>query len=225
MPRVVILIPPSESKIPSGAGKPLGKLDKDAQVIYKRLMAYSGDAAQLYGVKGKALEAARQANADLLTSPTIPAILRYNGVVFEGIDHPSLSAKAGRFFDAHVRIVSALFGLVSPDQPIPDHKLKIEKLNAAAYWKPLLTAQVSGCYVIDLLPQAYQKAVSYEHGIRVDFIISKKGKNMPAGHQGKLIKGRFIRWLCENAVTDPQDFTGFQEDGFRYDGHQFIRAL
>lgn len=225
MDNVIILIPPSEGKTPCGTGEPLTKLDDQVKPVYDRLLAYRGDLSQLYGVKGKALEAARLANTQLLTAPTLPAIERYSGVVYDGISYSTLTAKAQQFFNDHVRIVSALFGLVSPQDPIPDYKLKIEKLDAAAYWKPIITKKLAGCFVIDLLPQAHQKAVSYERGVRVDFIIIKNGRSVPAGHQGKLIKGKFVRWLCQHAVTDPKDFSGFKEDGFRFDGSNFVKKI
>ena len=222
---VVILIPPSESKTSGGRHWPLGQLNKHSQVIYERLTSYHGDLTQLYGVKDKALEAARTANKNILTSPTLPVIERYSGVVYDGLDHPSLSATAKDFFRGHVRIVSALFGLLNADDLIPDYKLKIEKLDAAKYWKPVITADLKGSFVIDLLPRTHQKAVGYDDGAAVDFIVYKKSKMIPAGHQGKLIKGRFVRWLCEHQVTDPKDFSGFQEDGFKFDGRNFVRSF
>jgi len=186
-------------------------------------MSYKGDPSQLYGVKGKALEAALNANRTILSSPTMPAIERYSGVVYNGIHYPTLATQAKEFFQAHVRIVSALFGLVKSDELIPDYKLKIEKLDAAFYWKPIINKLLSGYFVIDLLPQTHQKAVGYKEGVKVDFLVFKKDKPVPVGHQGKLIKGRFIRWLCEQGVTDPARLSGFQEDGFKFDGKNFIK--
>jgi uncharacterized protein len=198
----MILIPPSEGKTPGGTQRPLGCLGKHPQVIYDRLMSYRGNLTELYGVKGKALDVAIAANQSLLTSPTMPAIERYSGVVYDGIDYSSLSKDAKIFFNEHVRIVSALFGLVKPTDLIPDYKLKIEKLDAAKYWQPIIAEQLKNQYVIDLLPQAHQKAVAYEQGVKIEFIFEKNGKAMPAGHFGKLIKGQFIRFLCEHQVTD-----------------------
>lgn len=225
MPSVVILIPPSEGKVPSGDRKPLGSLNKDVQVIYDRLAAHRDDLSALYGVKDKALEAAKKTNAQLLTSPTLAAISRYSGVVYDGIDYPTLSAEAKKFFDDHVRIVSAMFGLIKPQDLIPDYKLKIEKLDAAKFWRPLIAQKLTESYVIDLLPQAHQKAVEYKKGIRIDFIVIKKGKSIPAGHFGKLIKGRFIRWICEHAVTKSEDLVVFRQDGFQFDGKNFIKVV
>ena len=86
-----------------------------------------------------------------------------------------------------VRIISGLFGLVKPDQNIPDYKLKIDKLDAQKWWKPIL--ELKDEFVIDLLPQAHRKAFHYEKGITIEFVLEKNGKKQPAGHNGKLIKG------------------------------------
>jgi len=219
----LILIPPSEGKMTGGQHPPLKQLDKQAAILYERLMACKVDLASFYGVKGKALQAAVSANEHLLTSPTMPAIERYSGVVYDGIDYPTLSNHAKKYLHTHVRIVSALFGLIKPLDRIPDYKLKIEKLEAAKYWQPIIAAQLKDYFILDLLPQAHQKAVQYTQGQAVDFIYLKKGRLMPAGHQGKLIKGKLIRWLCENQISSFDQLSGFKEDGYCFDGRVFVK--
>ena len=46
----------------------------------------------LLGVKGPALEKARAENAALRTTPTLPAIERYTGVMYDAIEHRTLDA-------------------------------------------------------------------------------------------------------------------------------------
>ena len=48
---------------------------------------------------------------------------------------------------------------------------------------------------------------------------------MPAGHQGKHIKGRFIRWLIEENITAPKDFKDFNEDGYKWTGEIFLKEV
>ena len=45
-----------------------------------------------------------------------------------------------------------------------------------------------------------------------------------AGHFGKAIKGRFVRWILENKVKKVRDFANFTEDGYRFDGENFVQA-
>jgi len=181
------------------------------------------DPKKLYGLKDKALAKAIAANKDVLSSKTMPSIERYTGVVYDAIDYQTL--KNASDFDEKVRIVSGLFGLVSPADLIPNYRLKIDKLKAAKLWLDSNSEQLKETFVIDLLPQAHKKAVKYDNGIEVEFVLKKAGKKMPAGHQGKHIKGRFVRWLIENSVTDPQRFKNFKEDGYKWTGEVFLKEV
>ncbi|MCA9406448.1 MAG: YaaA family protein [Candidatus Omnitrophica bacterium] len=225
MKKFVILIPPSEGKKKGGKGSSLGKASKHTEAIIKKLKDPDQNWGKVLGVKGKALEEAVQSNRQILSSSTMPAIERYTGVVYSAVDYPSLTAKAKTFFNQHVRIVSAVFGLVKPVDLIPDYKLKIDKLGTDKYWQPIVQEELKGAFIVDLLPQAHRKAVNYENGIAVDFSFVKNGKKIPAGHHGKHIKGRFIRWLAEHQCTDPDSFKNFKEDGMRWRDSEFIKTV
>ncbi len=221
MSKMLILIPPSEGKTPGGTHPPLAAPSSPVKTMIQQLQTYSGDLEKLLGVKGPALKKACQINTEILSNPTLPAIERYSGVVYKAIDYPSLDAKAKKFFNTHVRIISAIFGLVAPLDLIPDYKLKIDKLGAQAFWRDILTPQVKDVICFNLLPKAHQKAITLKHSWNIDFVITKNGKSTRSGHQGKYIKGRFVRWLCQNQITHPDDGEGFKEEGYHWTGTRF----
>lgn len=225
-PQVYILIPPSEGKQPGGNRPPLRKWPAGAGEMLQRLeKVKSGEWEKLLGVKGRVLQQAVDANRNIRSAPTLPAIERYSGVVYNAIDYPTLKKKEQEFLHRHVRIVSAVFGLVRPDQLIPDYKLKIDKLGADKHWLSLIAPQLEQGFVIDLLPKAHRKAVAYGQGCAPEFTLIKDGRPKPAGHSGKHIKGRFIRFLAQRQMTDPSRFGQFNEDGFRFvDGH-FVKNV
>lgn len=223
MAQVIILIPPSEGKKSGGTHAPLKKVSKDVHAVIDQWAGISAaEWGKLLGVKDKALARALEVNRALLTSKTLPAIERYTGVVYSAIDYASLKELARKYFDEHVRIVSAVFGLVKPRDVIPDYKCKINHFGADKHWRKVCKSTFSGAFVIDLLPQAHQKAVDYADGVAVGFSWIKGGRKMPAGHQGKHIKGRFIRWLCEQQCADPRLFKNFSEEGYRWNGKEFV---
>lgn len=218
----LILIPPSEGKTSGGKHPPLKKIHPLTKELHKQLTTEKNQ-EKLLGVKGNKLEESIQANKHILKSATFPAIERYSGVVYDGIDYQTLKQK--KFFDSHVRIVSALFGVVKPQDLLPDYKLKIEKLKADKLWLEENSQQLKNHFIIDLLPKTHRKAISYDDGIEVEFTIIKNGKKIPAGHNGKFIKGRFVRWLVENKITDPNEFKKFKEDDFSWNGKEFIKKI
>ena len=58
------------------------------------------------------------------------------------------------------------------------------------------------------------------------FFVEKKGKKTAAGHFGKAVKGKFIRFLAENSITNTKDFSGFNYDGFKWvDNDHFVKVI
>ena len=129
--------------------------------------------------------------------------------------------------EKHVRIFSGLFGLLTPQTLIPNYKLKMNVLSLQFHWNPIITEALKDEDVVfDLLPQVHRKAYKpSENVIKVDFSVINKGKKTAAGHFGKAVKGKFIQWLAQNNIQKIDKFKGFQYDGFKWNGEQFIKEI
>ena len=227
-----ILIPPSEGKAKVKASNTLFcntkfKFEREVNQVV-RLLELIGDEdlRSVYGTSAeKALLFHRQ-NQDIFNSPCAPAIERYTGVVYEHINWNTLSNKAQKYMENNVIIFSGLFGLLNPQTLIPDYKLKMNVLSLQHHWNPIITASLKDeKMIVDLLPQVHRKAYTpnKENVIFVDFLIQNKGKKSAAGHFGKAVKGEFIRYMSENNITRIEDFSGFEYEGFKWDGEAFIK--
>ena len=227
-----ILIPPSEGK---ARVKATGTIFSDTNFKFKRHVNQvvrllelidDEDLRSVYGTSTeKALGFHRQ-NQDIFNSKCAPAIERYTGVVYEHIDWMSLSEKAKKYMGKYVFIFSGLFGMLTPNTPIPDYKLKMNVLSLQHHWNPILTEALKNEKpIIDLLPQVHRKAYkpNNKNVIPVDFLIINKGKKTAAGHFGKAVKGEFIRYMAENNITNIDEFSGFEYDGFKWDGISFVK--
>ncbi|PCJ66981.1 MAG: hypothetical protein COA73_00600 [Candidatus Hydrogenedentota bacterium] len=197
---------------------------EDVQPVLKHLARLSiPDRMKFYGVKDAAkAKVVHTQNQACLTAPCIPAIQRYTGVVYHYLDYPTLGKKqAAR---KRIHIVSGLFGLIPGGTKIPIYKLPINPW-LAKYWREVNTQRLAEAAkkkpVLSLLPQAYAKALTLDDVIHIDFRV--QGGKKTAGHAGKAIKGRFVRFLIENGITDTKDFSEFHEDGFLFDGRDFVQ--
>jgi len=95
----LILLPPSEGKATGGTGVAWTSggmaVDLDAErrkVISALATAMRGreaDRAKLLGVTGQTLADATAADRMITKSPTLPAIERYTGVLYDALDHGS----------------------------------------------------------------------------------------------------------------------------------------
>lgn len=224
-----ILLPPSEGKSPrpgtSAFASATPGLAADTEGVLAHLRGMQpADLARFYGIRDSdKAEEAHQRTLHALEIPGIAALERYTGVVYAHIDYASLTHKVAA--RKQLLIVSALFGLIPGGAVIPDYKLSMNPW-LARYWKDIntnrLQALAKGNPVLDLLSQSYRKAVNYPALITVDFRV--QGGKKAAGHFGKAIKGRFVRWILENGIKDTDDFYGFTEDGYRFDGENFVQA-
>ena len=247
MPPPIILLPPSEGKAAGGDGPPWSpgtnsfpELDASRRKVAAALRRTAKQSvavnAKLLGVKGDALAAARAANRDVLESPTLPAMQRYTGVLYDALDHDSLPAAQRRRAAAQIVIFSGLWGLVAPADAIPDYKLKMGASLApmgrlATFWRPQTTAAlaplVSGRTVWDLLPNEHAAAWSPDptdvaRRISVKFlddVADGAGRKLVAvSHWNKLLKGALVRHVLATQLDDEAGLAGFEHPlGYRYD--------
>lgn len=145
-------------------------------------------------------EATHKLNLECLKKNTNYAIERYNGVVYKNLEYSTLKQNAQKYIDKHILIFSGLFGAISPKDKIPNYKLKIEKVTKL--WKVQITNELEGEFIIDLLAGSQRKAIDTKKLdlFEIKFYHIKEGKKKNAGHFGKVIKGKFIRWLAENQI-------------------------
>ncbi len=225
---MLILLPPSEGKSEAEGTRyftdacPACVQHTQGVIDYLKGLSPAGH-AKCYGVKDAAkAQAWHDANVTVLETAGLPAIERYTGVVYQHIGYATLSKKAAACKRLH--IASAMFGLIPADAPIPPYKLPINPW-LTRYWKPINSARLAreakDKPVLNLLSQAYAKTIDYEPLISPDF--KAGGGKKSAGHFGKAIKGRFVRWLLEERVTTTGRFSEFNEEGYRWDGRDFIR--
>lgn len=246
----LILLPPSEGKATGGAG-PVWTPDSIVAPALdpSRLTALAGlrsamrsnaaERAKLLGVKGDALAAATAANRAAAEGPTMPAIDRYTGVLYGELDHATLDADASDRLGRCVLIVSALWGLVAPQDAIPDYKLKMSASLArtgrlSTWWRPALTEAVAGRIagrrlgegvaplVWNLLPNEHAAAVQLPAGtesVSARFVEQRSdGSLVAVAHWNKLHKGSLVRHLVTEGLSRPEELNEWtSEHGFRLD--------
>lgn len=246
MPEPVLLLPPSEGKARGGRRRGRARVPRSfpslapaRTEVSAALAAAVTDpvaAGRLLGVRGAALEAAVAADLALADAPVRPAIERYTGVLYDALDAASLPAEAADRLRREVLVVSGLWGLVRPDDPIPDYKLamgaRLPGLGRLALWwrphlGPLLDRRARRALVWDLLPQAHagvwaapdrtpalRVTVAFAADERRDGRVERRAVT----HWSKALKGALARHLLtappaaptRTAVADVLD--AFQHD-------------
>jgi cytoplasmic iron level regulating protein YaaA (DUF328/UPF0246 family) len=210
---VLVLLPPSETKHPDGGGPALdlGSLSTPeltpvrAQLVdaLVRLAADVPAARTALGVSAaKDVEIAR--NAALTTSPTMPAIERYTGVLYDALDIRSLTRAQRRRAAGRLAVVSALFGVVRGDDAIPAYRLSAGSSlpglpSLRSLWKPALAPVLgaTGELVVDLRSGAYADLAPVPEAVTVQVLSQRPdGTRAVVSHFNKAHKGRLARLLA-----------------------------
>jgi uncharacterized protein len=237
----LILLPPSEGKASGGAGTAWSPgmmaldLDDRREVVLDELARAmrrnEATRGKLLGVKGAALAAASAADRAARSGPTLPAIERYTGVLYDALDHRSLGAAQRRRLDDSVLIFSGLWGAVAPADPIPDYKLKmgasLPRLGKLSTWwredlSMAIAERAAGRTVWNLLPHEHAAAWRPLDGVvqySARFLERHPDGSLAAvSHWNKFLKGALVRFLLANPSAGPDDLAGWDHPaGFRYD--------
>lgn len=220
---MLVLLPPSETKARGGDG---GPLDLDAlsfpdlnpvrAKLADALVELAADVpAGLFALglsERQAEEVTR--NAALWSAPTMPALDRYSGVLYDALE---ATAWTGAELDrARRRLVtaSALFGLVRADDRIPAYRLSGGSTlpsvgSLRSVWRPALEPVLaeharSGELVVDLRSGAYANLARIPGAITVRVVTEdSSGRRRTVSHHNKAHKGR----LASVLATDPTERT------------------
>lgn len=221
---MLVLLPPSETKAVGGRGAPLDldllsfpELGPVRRKLSAALVELAADVpASLAALElSERQEAEVTRNAELLESPTMPALSRYTGVLYDALDVPGLTrTERGR---AHRRlaVASALFGLVLGGDPIPAYRLSGDTVlpslgGLRPLWRPELEPVLAGAddLVVDLRSGAYASLARVPSAVVVRVVSEDGGGRRKAvSHHNKAHKGLLARALVRTR-SEPKDMNG-----------------
>jgi cytoplasmic iron level regulating protein YaaA (DUF328/UPF0246 family) len=216
---VLLLLPPSESKAAGGPGAPLdlARLSHPALTPVRSRLVSALQAAAVEDRERlrKALACSTEEvdrDAVLTTSATLPVARRYTGVVYQALSFATLSPAGRRRANGSLRVVSALFGLLTPTDRIPAYRLSGGTSlpgvgSLAATWRPVLEPELMGHrgLVVDLRSGPYAALARVPHAVQVRVLRESGGSRTVVSHDNKHTKGLLARALCETGARSVAD--------------------
>jgi cytoplasmic iron level regulating protein YaaA (DUF328/UPF0246 family) len=218
-----MLLPPSETKRDGGAegstldlallGHP--QLSRPRRAVLASTRRLARNRATMSAALGlgpqQAFEVDR--NRQLSTSPTMPALLRYTGVLYDALDAASLDAPTQVFAAERVVVHSALFGLVGAGDPIPAYRLshnsRLPDLALRSTWRDPVSSVLAGHdgLIVDLRSEAYVQLGPIPADRHAFFVRvaaeGPDGRVRALNHFNKKGKGQFVRRILEAGIDHP----------------------
>ncbi|SEN33308.1 YaaA family protein [Cryobacterium luteum] len=218
---MLILLPPSETKRSGGEAVPLDltvlahpRLNVKRRALARAVVALARhpDEARTALKLGRTQLFEIDRNRELLSSPTLPVIDRYTGVLFDGLDAATLTVSQREFARAHLAVHSALLGPVGALDPIPAYRLSHDSrvpnltptsLTLKQLWSTEVAkvlGQTQGL-LLDLRSEAYVALGARPQ--RPDSLylrvvaLAGDGQKRALNHFNKKSKGEFTRALLE----------------------------
>jgi cytoplasmic iron level regulating protein YaaA (DUF328/UPF0246 family) len=163
------------------------------------------------------------------------ALLAFNGDVYEGLDATTMEPKQLDYAQAHIRILSGLYGLLRPFDLMQAYRLEMgaRLSNPAgkdlyAFWGDTITealnremAETGAQALINLASEEYFKAVKPAL-LKVPVITPvfqdwKSGQYKIISFYAKRARGLMARYAAEKGLKRPAALKNFDIEGYAYD--------
>ena len=162
------------------------------------------------------------------------AMFAFNGDVYSGLDANTLSTEAYEYAQAHMRILSGLYGVLRPLDLMQPYRLEMgTKLsnprgnNLYEFWGDKITAQLNadiqhngGTLLLNLASNEYFKAVK---PAKLDatlvtpvFKDTKNGQLKVISFYAKKARGMMARYVLETKAQTVDDLKHFDAAGYSY---------
>jgi cytoplasmic iron level regulating protein YaaA (DUF328/UPF0246 family) len=160
-----------------------------------------------------------------------PALFAFTGHVYTKLKALELPDDELSFAQEHLRIFSALYGILRPLDRIQPHRLDMNTNlvdNLYETWKEKVTTEVCkllktrDSILINLASAEYFKMLDKNHlpaNCRIITPVFKQesnGKYTVNSLYAKQARGLMARFIIQNKISDPEHLLGFSEDGYYY---------
>ena len=206
-----------------------GKMKEYSPVQLTRLLKINPDLALLTAERFASFQ------KEPLDIAVKPAIFAYNGDAYRGLDAETLSPEALSFARDHLRIFSALYGVLRPLDNIQPYRLEMtitlhvnKTKNLYEFWKDkingLLAKELTSDPVpvlINLASQEYFSAIdttTLEHRIITPvFMEYRDGVYKTISIYAKYTRGLMTRYIMDKQLNDPEELKLFDLEGYAFD--------
>ena len=163
------------------------------------------------------------------------AFFAYKGDVYIGLDPKQFDAFDLDFAQAHIRIISGLYGMLRPLDLIQEYRLEMgiklkigRKKDLYDYWNVPLTeflktslSESGSNILVNTASDEYFKAVELKKlkadVLKIQFREYKDEKLQFISFNTKKARGAMARYLIKNKINDTESIKGFDYEGYYYD--------
>lgn len=205
--------------------------------MHRQLPFFADEARELYTkIRGKTLDEIEQAMnvskkiardvfeyAQTYGQNIQPAIHTYYGAAYKAFHAASLSENDLFYAENHIRILSALYGILKPLDGISFYRLDYKDRmlgNLYDFWRPRVSEYVcenlKDQVIVNLASQEFSSVLSNFDMFTIAFKSFYKDKLRTTSMESKRMRGAFARMIVEKRIEDVRLLKEIVIDGYRY---------
>ena len=172
--------------------------------------------------------------AKKVSADSKPSMLVFKGDVYQGLQAEDLNNSQMKFAQKHIRILSGLYGILRPLDLMKPYRLEMgtkletsEGKNLYEFWGDKVQKNVLNELKVqrsDLLINLASKEYFTVLGklpedinvVTPTFKDYKNGNYKIISFYAKKARGLMAKWIIQNKVTNFEDLSGFDVDGYKY---------
>ncbi|GAA0179680.1 YaaA family protein [Clostridium sediminicola] len=190
------------------------KIVKEIQKLSKK------ELAAMMKIKGKILDKTYSDYDNYFNNCSNHAISSYNGAVFKEINMEVLDKNDMVYAEKHLRILSALYGVLKPLDEIRPYRLdmnmKITNMDLYKFWQKNMDDYFSGeDLIINLASREFSKLINLPM-VTIEFKEEIDGKYKIVGTYAKKARGMMVNFLIKNKIEDYEKIKEFTMDKYKY---------
>ena len=222
----VIMSPAKEMATDVPVQKDWG-LTEDSQKIVSVLVNYSKEELKkLLKVSDALLEENWDKIQKFQESITYHAMDLYQGLAFRSFKQVVDWKEHKAYAVQHLRILSALYGAISPDECVKPYRLdltmnlKVEGETLKKYWKERIVSSFEkGECIVNLASSEFSSLFNKKQydWIDVDFYEKKEGALKQHSTISKKARGKMAAWMMLHHIQDKVELRNFDVDGYAFD--------
>ena len=210
-------------------GTPVFQREAMEIAAYMKALSYE-ELKQVLKCKEKLARQAYVQYQDMERAAAFPALLAYDGIQYQYMASRVLEEEQYAYLQEHLRILSALYGVLKPMDPVKAYRLEMQARVFVAgsrdlydYWGSRLCRHLyeKDHVILNLASEEYAKAIRRhkrpgDRFVEVKFAERAGDRLVEKGVHVKMARGSMVHCLARKKAEEPEAAKEFEELGFRF---------
>ena len=153
--------------------------------------------------------------------PLTCAIHAYDGIAFKYLHPFSMSDDEREYLNKHLRILSGLYGVLTPTDGIVPYRLEmgVKSLDLYDFWGSKIYESLDDHVIVNLASKEYSKCITdyltdKDQCIEIQFLRNIKGILKQQATYAKMARGAMISYMAKENIENIEDLKKFDDLDF-----------